>query len=106
MCWRDIANVVRGLRVWYVRGKRQGGAGARKAIDAPTMPRLGDAGGRGRMRAGGALNISKDHTTFSRARGALVKRVGVRVWGCAVNCTAPAWALRHPVKCTEPLQEL
>lgn len=64
---------------WMRAEKRQGGASARKAIVAPTMPRLGDAGGCGRMRAEGAFNLSKNCITFALARGALVKRVGVRV---------------------------
>jgi hypothetical protein len=76
--------------------KRPGGAGARRAIVARTMPRRGDVGGCGRMRVEGcAVPLKKKRLTFARARGALVKRVVGRALALCVDlhrsrlCYAP-----------------
>lgn len=95
---RKGARVVRGCG-WR---KRHGGAGARNAIVALTMPRRDDAGGCGWMRVEGCTEISKIRITIALARGALVKRVVGRVLALCVGLPAPAWAMRHPFKCPVP----
>lgn len=70
------------------REKRQGGARARNATDAPTMPRLGDAGGCARD-AGGWVRLTSQNTTYLCPRSWRIGRAGRGARVVSVRWIAP-----------------